>query len=734
MRLDLLYSQTVASLRVANYAESTLNHYHAVYVALNEMMHNSGICDYTEEVGERFLPDLQERISGISNKRACSALILHMKRSLHGEVIPPPTKKRPENEVINFPDYEQYLAWCEAKKLVKGTLKNYRDIVSLITRYFDSVGIHSAKDITPKSIIGFCNTLAVYEQGHKHNIIFVLRNSLTFFRYAGFIEQDLACVVPTIRYDHTAKLPSVYSEEELAHMLEYVDTSTPVGKRNYAMLLLVDCTGIRSSDATGLTFSSIDWENDRIELVPKKTNKNRLVFPLYPELGEAIKDYLFNGRPVCDEDQEDYVFLTDVPPYRKMHPSTFASIVENSLKKAGIYTDGRKTGPHAIRHSLATAMLNKGQPITEVAKILDHSSIQTTTIYAKVDVSSLSKCPLDVPDYREYGEFDIDDRLGVPVVGRLAHHIADYVLYQRSLGKKAENVEKHLRNLSKFSLDYDLSKTLLPEQMVTCWSKRRPSEKANTHSKRIGILRMFAVYLANLGYSVFIPDVPVFKNKWNTFIPHIYSDEELVSFFSAADTISINPCSNIYGRKRYLPTLFRLLLGCGLRVGEALHLRPSDIDFATGVIHIREAKNDKERIVPMSDSLRRQMLNYINDNGIANSVPVFSKIDGQINSEEVIYDWFRKILNNAGIEHKGKDYGPRVHDFRHTFAVRSLNKMLSDGIPFYSALPILKDYLGHSDITATEKYLHLAEWMFPDIVEKMNDISNKVIPEKEVTE
>lgn len=69
---------------------------------------------------------------------------------------------------------------------------------------------------------------------------------------------------------------------------------------------------------------------------------------------------------------------------------------------------------------------------------------------------------------------------------------------------------------------------------------------------------------------------------------------------------------------------------------------------------------------------------------------------------------------------------------RHTFAVRSLTKMLSDGMPFYSALPVLRDYLGHSSIAATEKYLHLVEWMYPELVSKMNDISNQVIPEMEV--
>lgn len=732
MRLDLLYSQTLLSLRAAGYAESTIKSYRSTISVLQELMDQDSVLDYTPDIGEKYLPSLQNRQTYIEGKRKCSCVISHLNKSYNGEPFLPPRKKRPSNQVYNFPDYERYLSWCEGKTLAKGTLKNYRDIVSQITKYFNSVEIHSAEAITARAIIGFCETLGGYEKGHKHNIVFVLRNSLAFFYEVGLTEKDLSTVVPTVRYDHTSKLPSVYSETELNHMLESIDTSTPKGKRDYAMLLLVDCTGMRSSDATSLTFSSLGWDNDRIDIVPQKTGKNHQIFPLYPELGAAIMDYLFNGRPVPDQKFEDYVFLTDVPPYRKMHVSTFASIVHKSFEVAGIDISNRKAGPHAIRHSLATTMINKGKPITEIAKALNHTSIQTTTIYAKVDISSLSKCPLDVPEYNEYTDFDIDERLGVPVVGRLAHHIADYILYQRTMGKKAESDEKHLRNLSKFSLEYDLSASLLPEIMVQAWCQRHETEKANTHCKRILSLRLFAVYLCNLGYDVFIPEVPVFKQRWITFSPHIYSDEELERFFKAADTLNITVYSCFYGRKRYLSTLFRLLLGCGLRISEALAILPSDIDFDQSVVRLRETKNDKQRIVPMSKSLNVQLNSFIEDNGIGNDTTVFSKKNGQPMSAEVIYQWFRRILDKADIEHNGKDFGPRVHDFRHTFAVRSLNKMLSDGIPFYSALPILKDYLGHSDITATEKYLHLAKWMYPDLVEKMNEISNQVIPEVEV--
>lgn len=730
MNLDLLYSKTLTSMREAGYAENTLKLYQSVINSLRSLMEESSISDYTEEVGELFLPRLQEHYSYIGGRRMCKAVIGHLKKTLNNETFQAPKRKRPRRKISNFRDYEQYLAWCESKKLAPGTLKNYNDIVVLITDYMESVGIHSAHEITARTIIEFCQTLDCYERPHRHNVIFVLRNSLLYFREIGFIDKDLAQVVPTVRYDHKAKLPSVYTDEEIGRMLECFDTDTAIGKRNYAIVLLVRYTGIRSTDATSLKFSQIDWENDRIDIVPRKTGNVHQVFPLYPDLGEAIKDYIFNGRPISGE---DYVFLTHVSPCGKMSASTFGSIVHKGLWDAGIKIDGRKTGPHALRHSLATSMLQNGKTITDVAKVLNHASIQTTTIYAKVATSSLANCPLDIPEYRGSTEFDIDDRLGIPVVGKLAHYVVDYIGYRRAMGMKAYDEEKHLRNLSHFSLGYDFSSSLIPEKLVEEWGKRRESEKPNTHYARMRTLRNFAIYLSSLGEDVFIPDIKSSKRQWGSFRPYIFSDGEIRAFFAEADTLPIDRHSYFYGIKRYFPTLFRLLLGCGLRITEALNLLASDINLETASIHIRVAKNDKERLIVMSKSLTDEISAYLSDNGIAGKRPVFGLNDGRLTDAGQIYEWYRKILEGACIEHRGKDYGPRIHDWRHTFAVRSLTKMLSDGMPFYSALPILRDYLGHSNITATEKYLHLVEWMYPDLVSKMNAISNRVIPETEVS-
>jgi integrase len=180
-----------------------------------------------------------------------------------------------------------------------------------------------------------------------------------------------------------------------------------------------------------------------------------------------------------------------------------------------------------------------------------------------------------------------------------------------------------------------------------------------------------------------------------------------------------------------LPVLFRLLLGCGLRISEALEMRFGDVDLENGVITIRMSKFDKDRIVPLSSSVLNALLSYsvkqhkIPKNGDA---PYFTHRDGRKINKDVIYRWFRKVLWSAGISHGGPGKGPRVHDFRHTFSVCSLKAMADKGMDIYCALPILSTYLGHSSVSATGQYVRLTQDMFPEIVEKASAIAAYVIP------
>jgi integrase len=180
-----------------------------------------------------------------------------------------------------------------------------------------------------------------------------------------------------------------------------------------------------------------------------------------------------------------------------------------------------------------------------------------------------------------------------------------------------------------------------------------------------------------------------------------------------------------------LPVLFRLLLGCGLRISEALNLTHSDVDLKSGLIIIRMSKFNKDRIVPLSASMQDILHAYSTKHHKLtsnDSTLFFVHRDGRAIKADSIYMWYRKVLWAAGISHGGRGNGPRVHDFRHTFSVYSLKAMTDKGMDIYCALPVLSTYLGHASVSATGQYVRLTQDMFPEIVAKTSAIAAYVIP------
>jgi site-specific recombinase XerD len=152
--------------------------------------------------------------------------------------------------------------------------------------------------------------------------------------------------------------------------------------------------GLRASDICGLTFSNFNWESNTIELLQGKTNKS-IVMPLFNDIGEAVIDYIKYGRPTV---QEKEVFLRMSAPIGRMAAPTLHSIVTQYMAKAGInISEGKKHGPHALRHSLASALLNNSTPMPVISEILGHTDSETTSVYLKIDILHLRDYSLDVP-------------------------------------------------------------------------------------------------------------------------------------------------------------------------------------------------------------------------------------------------------------------------------------------------------------------------------------------------
>jgi integrase len=181
-----------------------------------------------------------------------------------------------------------------------------------------------------------------------------------------------------------------------------------------------------------------------------------------------------------------------------------------------------------------------------------------------------------------------------------------------------------------------------------------------------------------------------------------------------------------------MPVLFRVLYCCGLRLSEATGLRGEDVDLQSGILTIRDSKFSKSRYVPMSKELTETCAKYA-ETRLVGSVDdwFFSARGGVRYINRSVYAAFCYLLQEAGISHGGRGKGPRVHDFRHTFAVHCLQRWTMTGADITTALPYLREYLGHQHITATEQYLRMTAEVYPEISALMQEKYGYVVPGKE---
>jgi integrase len=176
-----------------------------------------------------------------------------------------------------------------------------------------------------------------------------------------------------------------------------IDRTGGKGKRDYAMILLASRLGLRASDITRLQFASLNWDINVIILKQHKT-KREIILPLLSDIGDAIIDYIKNGRP--DNDSKN-LFLSLIQPYRPIRVSTLCTIVTNYIYAAGVSPKGRHHGTHSLRHSLATNLLENGTALPVISEVLGHGSTGSTMYYLGVNIKSLLECSQNVPDVPE---------------------------------------------------------------------------------------------------------------------------------------------------------------------------------------------------------------------------------------------------------------------------------------------------------------------------------------------
>ncbi|KVE34897.1 integrase [Burkholderia sp. TSV86] len=305
-----------------------------------------------------------------------------------------------------------------------------------------------------------------------------------------------------------------------------------------------------------------------------------------------------------------------------------------------------------------------------------------------------------------------------------------FVQEKRACGYRYNEAARLLARFDRFLSDEALSECELPRSISRKWLSKQPHECRGTHYHRICAVRQFALFMCRLGYPADVPERSLLVRYDDGFSPRILTHAEISRLFDAADQLT--PTARAPMRHLIMPEVFRLLYGCGLRLGEVLHLRVADVDLERGILTVRDSKFRKDRLVPPALPLVQRLRTYAQVMGDRPSdAYFFPSPSGGPYSLSAVYWVFRDLLLRCGIAHAGRGKGPRVHDLRHAYAVHALLRWCRQGADLNVKLPVLATYMGHQSLAGTQRYLHLIAELFPEITLRSNAAFGDVIPRRD---
>jgi site-specific recombinase XerD len=397
---DNLIEAVKEELHRVKYKETRIELYRSIWEVLRKYMEEKDLRRFDMKIGLNFLEDeygitVFKHLSSSNNIKVRAVNMLG-EYQLHGIVL---SKKRIVGKEYYPPVKKAFDGFIQSRRcygISEKTIESNELHLSRFSEYLSKQQVEDISELNSGHIFGFVNTLAGSSIATVHCTSSTLRTLFRYLYEEKVLEKNLSYVVPKIKIDETSRIPSAYNKEDVQKLLDGVDRGSPKGKRDYAILLLASRLGMRAGDICGLSFKNLKWEHDEIELIQEKTQE-KILLPLLPEVGLAIIDYLKYGRPIAES---TVIFMRHTCPIAPLIRSTLHSIVTKYLRLAGIrIPDGKKHGPHALRHSLASVLLEENTPLPIIAEVLGHKTTETTSIYLKIDVNHLRLCALDVPEF-----------------------------------------------------------------------------------------------------------------------------------------------------------------------------------------------------------------------------------------------------------------------------------------------------------------------------------------------
>ncbi len=292
-------------------------------------------------------------------------------------------------------------------------------------------------------------------------------------------------------------------------------------------------------------------------------------------------------------------------------------------------------------------------------------------------------------------------------VSPLAADLEAFLAFKRSIGCKYDRAEWWLRAFDRHVFEHAGSaKDIRLEEFIRAWLARDGTRSSVTVANELIVLRKFCEFRQRRDPRAFVPTRrwAAVRSSVSQFKPYILTEQEIGSLLRKAATLN---------RPRFRAAAYRallLILYCtGIRIGEALRLRIRDVDLKRAILFISESKG-RARWVPFHRSLGRELRRYLNARRAyahaGNDDRFFVGIDGTRLPLNTAQQTIRALFRELGLKPETGRRGPRIHDFRHTFAVHRLGRWHRAGIDAQARLPLLSAYMGHESILGTEKYLN----------------------------
>lgn len=286
--------------------------------------------------------------------------------------------------------------------------------------------------------------------------------------------------------------------------------------------------------------------------------------------------------------------------------------------------------------------------------------------------------------------------------------ISEFIEFRQSQGHTMDNAVKYIYRFDQFCAKKRPDAELLTKGLIQEWLNDAVSQGYIDMVGRCSAIRIFAKYLKGIGEEAYILPSSYAKGK-RTFVPYVFSRNELASLFEATDNLKAWPCGDRFAPV-VAPVIFRLMYTCGLRPSEVRGIKNADVSLQAGEIYIRNNKTRKERVVVVSDDMLRFLREYEVDRNLffARTEYYFSRADGLQYTSQQLRVLFNSCWEpaNLGME-KGKLPPARPYDLRHSYASTVLQKWLNEGKDLYSVLPYLRAYMGHEHFADTAYYIHI---------------------------